>query len=405
VEVIDIGMTMVGAFYWAQYYLQCPGGVFVTASHNPAQYNGFKFANGYSETLVSEGMQELRRMVEAEDYESADLPGKLEEKDILTAYIADLKKRFPAIKKLKVVVDAGCATAGVIVPPIFLAIGLEVVEYNTKIDSSFPLGAPDPTETRVAERVGAEVLVAGADLGFSFDADGDRIGIVDEKGGIIWNDVLLALFAASVLQDHPGATIMYNALCSKTVEDTIIANGGKPFMWRVGHSFLKSKNREVKAAFIGELAGHFFFSADFYNHDDGAYSALRLLDYLSRTDKKLSEAVASLPRYVSSPEIKLYAADDKKVELMKKISPILKQDFPEAEVIDDERVGDGVRLNLADGMFVIRYSQNGPYITIKFEGKKQERYDELKKYINQLLHSFDEIEWGNKINVNNESLE
>jgi phosphomannomutase/phosphoglucomutase len=255
----------------------------------------------------------------------------------------------------------------------------------------------------VAERLQKEVRETGADLGFTYDADGDRIGIVDEKGGIIWNDVLVAIFAADVLSGHPGAKIMYNTLCSKAVEDTIEEKGGVPFMWRTGHSFLKKKNQEVKAAFIGELSGHFFFSADFYNHDDGFYSTMRLLHYLSSVGKSLSEAVAELPKYISSPEIKLGCPDDKKVQLIAELSKVLEKDFPEAEVISDERAGDGVRLQMADSMFVVRYSQNGPYLTIKFEGKTEEKYNQLKLYLKKRLSEYPEVDWE-KGTVNAEAL-
>ncbi len=405
VNVVDIGMNLVGTFYWAQYFLNIKGGAFVTASHNPAEYNGFKFAIDFSETLVSDGMQKLRRIVEKENYQRGKKLGKTIKKDIRQIYFNDLLKRLPIEKKFKVVIDPGCSTAGVIAPELLRQTGCEVVESNCQLDASFPLGVPDPTELAVAERLKNEVLAAKADIGFSYDADGDRIGIVDNKGTIIWNDVLVALFAIDVLHSHPKAKIMYNTLCSKIVEDTIIKYGGKPFMWRTGHSFLKKKNQEVKAAFIGELSGHFFFSADFYNHDDGLYSTLRLLHYLSRTNQSLSQAISKLPKYISSPEIKIYCADDKKVDLMKKISPILKKDFPQAKVIDDERAGDGVRLDMNEGMFVIRYSQNGPYITVKFEAKTQKKYNQLKKYIKDLLHKYPEIEWDNKIRVNIESLD
>lgn len=404
VDTINIGMTMVGTFYWAQHHFNRKGGAFVTASHNPAEYNGFKFAIDLSETLVSDGMQELCRMLQQEDYDQGQQAGKIEEIDILDDYIKDLKERIKLEKKFKVVVDPSNATPGALVPKVLGEFGMEAVEKNCGIKPEFPLGTPDPTEMVVAERLKNEVLEEGADLGFSYDADGDRMGVVDEKGGIIWNDVLVAIFAIDVLNYHPGAKIMYNTLCSKVVEETILKYGGEPFMWRTGHSFLKKKNQEIKAAFIGELSGHFFFSADFFNHDDGIYSTLRVLNYLSRTGQTLSEAIANLPLYISSPEIKLFCADDKKVALMDKISPILKENFPDAQVIDDERAGDGIRLDLKEGMFVVRYSQNGPYLTIKFEGKTQERYDELKKYINELLHQFDEIDWENKINVNTESL-
>jgi phosphomannomutase/phosphoglucomutase len=405
VDVIDIGMQLVGTFYWAQHHLQRKGGIYVSASHNPPEFNGFKFANDYSETLVSDGMQEMRRMVEEEDYEQGDKPGNIAAQDIRPAYFKDLTTRLPIDKKFKVVVDPGCTTAGAIAPDLLRQAGCEVIEFNTNVDPTFPLGIADPTETTVMERVKGEVVKSGANIGFTYDADGDRIGIVDEKGGIIWNDVLVAIFATDVLRDHPGAKVMFNTLCSKVVPETIKANGGEPFMWRTGHSFLKKKNQEIGAAFIGELSGHFFFSADFYNHDDGLYSTLRILRFLSATDKPLSEVVAELPLYVSSPEIKLSCADDKKVALVEKLVPILHQDYPDSEVIEDERAGDGIRLELADGMFVVRYSQNGPYLTIKFESKTDEGYEKLRSYIADLLRKFPEIDWENKIATNVEALE
>ncbi len=405
INTVNIGMTFVGVFYWAQYFLQKKGGVYISASHNPPEYNGFKFAIDYSETLVSEGIQEVRKMAEADDIEEGQTKGTNEDKNITPDYLADLQKRFDIKKKFKIVVDPSCATGGAVVPPILRAFGMEVIESNCNVDPTFPVGTADPTETRVAQRVADKVKEVGADLGFSYDADGDRLGIVDENGGIIWNDVLLCLFAIDVLHYHPGAKVMFNTLCSKVVPETITTNGGEPFMWRTGHSFLKKKNQEVKAAMIGELSGHFFFSADFYNHDDSVFASLRVLNLLARTGRKLSEIVAELPLYVSSPEVKLFCPDDSKVELTKKMIPTLKQDFPSAEIIDDERAGDGIRLELPDGMFVVRYSQNGPYITVKFEGKTKERYEELRKYIADLLKKFPEIDWHNKINVNHEALE
>lgn len=404
IDVIDIGMQMVGMFYWSQYHFKRRGGVFVTASHNPPEFNGFKFANDFSETLVADGIQALRRMVEQDDYEAADEPAQVQTVDIRAAYAKDIIRRLPLKKKFKVLIDPSHTTAGEIVPEILRQAGCHVIERNTNVDPTFPLGVADPTETHVAKRVSREVVDSGADIGFTYDADGDRIGIVDEKGGIIWNDVLVALFAASVLRDHPGATIMFNTLCSQVVPETIIAHGGQPFMWRTGHSFLKKKNQEVKAAFIGELSGHFFFSADFYNHDDGFYSTMRLLQHLSSTGQTLSEAVAALPQYHSSPEIKLFCADDAKVNLIKKISAILKKEYTQAEIIDDERAGDGLRLNLPSAMFVIRYSQNGPYVTIKFEAKDESQYVELKASIAALLHKFPEVDWDSKINSNTDAL-
>lgn len=405
IDVIDIGMTLVGTFYWSQYHFKREGGVYVSASHNPPEYNGFKFANGFSETMVTDGMVELQRLVEEEDYEQGDKPGAVKEEDIRQVYFDDLLKRLKVTRKFKVVVDPSCATAGALSPDLLRQAGCEVVEYNTEIDPTFPLGTADPTESRVAERLAKEVLESKADIGFTYDADGDRIGVVDEHGGIIWNDVLVALFASDVLKDHPGEIIMYNTLCSKVVPETITKEGGKPYMWRTGHSFLKKKNQEIKGAFIGELSGHFFFSKDFYNHDDGLYSTLRLLQYLSRTNQTLAEAVGSLPRYISSPEIKVGCADDDKVALIEKLAPIIRQDYPDAEVIDDERAGDGLRLELPTAMFVLRYSQNGPYVVVKLESKTQEGYDSLKNYLHKLLSEQPEVDFKADISVNTEALE
>ncbi|MFA5099003.1 MAG: phosphomannomutase/phosphoglucomutase [Candidatus Paceibacterota bacterium] len=399
INTTDIGLELVGTFYWSQYFLNCPGGVYITASHNPAEYNGFKFAIGFSETMVEKDIQLLREMAEKDDFEKAEIPGKNEERKIREDYFAELQKRINFEKRFKIVVDPSNSTAGEIVPELLKKFGCEVIEKNCKLDPSFPLGTIDPTETKVAKRLSEEVIEAKADIGFSFDADGDRIGIVDEKGGIIWNDILVAIFAMAALKKHPGQTIMYNFLCSKAVEETILKNGGQPFMWRVGHSVLKAKNREVKAAFIGELSGHFFFSADFYNHDDGIYSMLSLLSYLSEINKTLSEITASIPQYISSPEIKVGCPDNLKVGLIEKIGLKIRQDFPQAKIINKEITDDGIRAEMEDSMLVVRYSQNGPYLTIKFEAKKQEEYDGLKNYISKLLHNYPEIDWNFGVNI------
>lgn len=402
IDVIDIGLALVGNIYWAQYYFKAEGCISVSGSHNPATYNGFKFGTGFSNTLVTEEVQELRQISEKEEFLQGK--GKLKKEDIKEVYFTDLIRRFPTPFKFKVVIDPSHSTAGTFAPELLKRSGCQVVCSHCQLDGTFPLGTPDPTEKKVAERLSKKILEEKADLGFTYDSDADRIGVVDERGGILWNDVLVALFAADVLEKNPGAKIVFNTLCSKIVQDVILVKGGKPIMWRTGHSFIKAKAQKEKAAFAGELSGHFYFLDKFYPHDDGCYSTLALLNYLSRTKKTLSEAVAGLPKYISSPEIKLFCADDKKVALIAKIAPILKKDFLQAEVIDDERAGDGVRLELKDSMFIIRYSQNGPYLTIKFEAKTKDQYDYLKNYINKLLHRYQEIDWKSKINVNLESL-
>lgn len=403
VDVVDIGLSLVGTIYWAQYFFNAKGCVSVSGSHNPKNYNGFKFGREFSQTMENEEVQELRQIAEKGEFPQGQ--GKLGREDVKEAYFEDLLKRFSIPLEFKVVVDPGHSTAGAFMPQLLERAGCEVVCSHCGLDGTFPLGTPDPTERKMAERLSKKILETKADLGFSYDSDGDRIGVVDNKGNILWNDVLVALFADAALEKNPGAKIVFNTLCSKAVEDVIREKKGRAIMWRTGHSFIKAKAQKEKASFAGELSGHFYFLDEFYPHDDGCYSTLKLLSYLSNIKKTLFEAVAGLPQYISSPEIKIFCADEKKVALMQKISPVLKNDFPEAEVIDDERAGDGVRLNLPDSMFVIRYSQNGPYLTIKFEAKTKEQYFFLRDYIKKLLLSYEEINWDSDINVNKEVFE
>jgi phosphomannomutase/phosphoglucomutase len=402
VDVVDIGLALVGTIYWAQYYLDALGCVSVSGSHNPAEYNGFKLGTGFSQTMVTGEIRELRQIAEKGEFERGQ--GKLEKKDIKEAYFEDLLRRLPVPLKFKVVVDPSYSTAGAFVPELLEKAGCQVVANHCELDGTFPLGTPDPTEKKVAERLSKKILETKADLGFSYDSDGDRIGVVDNNGNILWNDVLVALFAAAALERKPRGKIVFNALCSKVVEDVIKEKNGRPVMWRTGHSFIKAKAQKEKASFAGELSGHFYFLDKFYPHDDGCYSSLELLNYLSQTKKNLSQVRESFSQYISSPEIKIGCPDDVKVGLMTEISKILRQDFSRAKVIDDERVGDGVRVEFEDRMFIIRYSQNAPYLTIKFEAKTRENYNGLKDYINKLLHQYKEVEWDSKFNVNLESL-
>jgi len=401
VDVIDIGLALVGIIYWAQYYFDARGCVSVSGSHNSIEYNGFKLGTGLSKTMVAEEIQELKKICQGGKFKRGQ--GKLTEKDVKEAYFEDLLKRFSVPLAFKIVIDPGHATPGAFVPEILEKAGCQVICDYCQIDGTFPLGTPDPTERKVAERLSRKILETGADLGFSYDSDGDRIGVVDEKGNILWNDALVALFALASLEKNPGAKIVFNALCSKVVKDVIEEKGGRAVMWRTGHSFIKEKAQKEKALFAGELSGHFYFLDKFYPHDDGCYSTLALLSYLSQAGKTLSQRVESFPKYVSSPEIKIGCADEVKVDLMAKINQKLHRDFPQAEIIDDERVGDGARVEFEDKMFVIRYSQNAPYLTIKFEAKTIENYNSLKSYINQLLHEYKEVEWDSKLNVNLDS--
>lgn len=397
ITVYDIGMTLSQITYFAGYYFRTRGLIMITASHNPKEYNGMKLGVGYSDTMVTEEIIEFRDITKAGKFLSQTPKGKYIQKDITQKYIDDILRHVnPLKKKFKVVVDSCAATTGIFIPQLLRKAGCEVVEQNTKPDGNFPVGTPDPTEREVLERLAHRVVAEKADAGFAYDADGDRLGIVDEKGNLIWNDTLISLFAKDVLDYQPGSKIIYNTLCSKQVDDVIRTAGGVPIMWKTGHSFIKAKVREERAMFGGELSGHFFFVDNFYGHDDGAIASMRLLSYLDRINIPLSEAIAALPQYISSPEIKVGCPDNRKFQIVSEnIGNEMKKLYPNATYIEI----DGVRMDTKDEMMIVRASQNGPYLTVKFEGKTQAAYDGLKAQVNTILHTFPEIDFSKGVNT------
>lgn len=406
IDVIDVGMVMTQMVYFAQYYFQTKGCAMVTASHNPYNYNGFKLGTGYSKTTEQEEVQEIRKIAEEESYFKADKKGIVAEKDIKNAYCADVLKRVDIKKKFKIIIDSRHGITGLYIPDILKQAGCEVIGVNLEPDGNFPKGTPDPTKESIMKELAEIVLMEKADVGFSFDGDGDRVGTVDEKGRILWNDVLVAIFTKEILERFPASKIVYNNLCSQVVREVIKRNGGIPIMWRTGHSFIKSKIAEEKAAFGGELSGHFFFTDNAYGYDDGCYAALRLLKYLSDKNLSLSELYESFPAYISSPEIKIGCPDEKKVGVIKDLSRKFKADFSDAEITDDTIIpnDDGVRGDFDDGMIIFRYSQNGPYITVKFEAKDKGTYEKRKKYVRDILKSYPEMIWEDELCVNLDSL-
>lgn len=402
VDVIDLGMIMTQMMYYGQYRFQTNGGVMITASHNPFNYNGFKLATGYSQTTGPKELEEIKKAVEDERYFKPEKAGRVIKKDITEDYCADLLKRVDIKKKFKVVVDSHYGTTGKYIVEILKRAGCDVIGKNLEIDGSFPAGTPDPIDEKLMKMLAEEVLKEKADLGFAFDGDGDRIGAVDEKGRILWNDILVAIFAKEILERFPGSKIVYNTLCSQAVREVVRQSSGIPIIWRVGHTFIKMKIASEGAAFGGELSGHFFFADNAYGHDDGCYAALRLLEYLSEKNVSLSALYETFPAYISSPEIKIGCPDDKKAGVIKDLSEKFKADFPEADITDDSKIpgDDGVRADFKDGMMIFRYSQNGPYITVKFEAKDKKTYDKRREYTRAVLKSYPEMVWKDDLCVN-----
>jgi YD repeat-containing protein len=397
IDVVDIGLTLTQIMYFAQYNYLSKAGAIITASHNPKEFNGLKLAIGFSDTLIGNEIQEIKKICDTGSFKDWGRKGNYREDDVFEAYKKDLFKRVPLHDSgLKVVIDGSNVTPSKFLPIILREAGCRVIEKNTELDPTFPLGTPDPTEKVILDRLAKEVLESNADMGLTYDSDGDRVGIVDNEGNILWNDMLVALFAEDILYYLPESPIVFNTLSSKTITEAISSKGGKPIMWNVGHSFIKAKVKEERAPFGGELSGHFFFMDNFYGHDDGAFTTLRLLQYLKRTGQTLKDAVDNLPKYVSSPEIKLGLADEIKFQMVEdKMSQDIKALFPNAEYTDI----DGFRADTKTAMVTIRASQNGPYITIRFEGKTREEYDELKVKVEAILKKYPEIDWKQGVNT------
>lgn len=394
INTIDLGLSLSQIVYYSSYEFKTKGSAMVTASHNPKDFNGLKLGVGYSDTMITDEVQQILHI--AEKGEFVEGHGTNRTQDIFPSYKADILKHFSLQKKWKVVVDTCNTTSGKFYPEILRSAGCEVIEQNTQLDGNFPLGVPDPTEVEVLDRLAEGVKKAGADIGFAYDTDGDRMAVVDDRGQTLWMDSIVALFAQDVLDFIPGAPIVYNTLCSRQVTEAIEKNGGEPVMWMTGHSFIKAKVKEVRAPFGGELSGHIFFMDNFFGHDDGAYASLRLLQYLERKQQTLSQAAGLLSKYVSSPEIKFGLADSIKFQFIDtKIREEFKKIWPNAKYVDI----DGIRMDTDNEMAIIRASQNGPYVTVKFEGKTQEQYDHVKQILREILKKYPEVDWEQGVNT------
>lgn len=394
INTINIGDSLSQIVYFSSYYFRTKGGAMITASHNPKEFNGLKLGIGYSDTMITEEIEQLKEMTIKGDY--VEGKGTNREKDIFPAYKKDILKHFNLKKKWKIVVDGCCTNSGLFYPQLLEGAGCEVIKQNCTPDGNFPKGVPDPTEIEVLDRLAEGVKKNNADLGFAYDTDGDRMAVVDENGSVLWMDTIVALFAQDVLEFIPKAPIVYNTLCSRQVTEAIEEAGGEPVMWKTGHSFIKAKVKEVRSPFGGELSGHIFFMDNFYGHDDGAFASLRLLAFLERRNETLSQAVAKLAKYTSSPEMKLGLADNIKFKFINTvITDEFKKEWPNAKYIDI----DGIRADNPDSMAIIRASQNGPYITIKFEAKTKEKYDQIKKFLKNMLKKYSEIDWNQGVNM------
>jgi phosphomannomutase/phosphoglucomutase len=369
VDVVDIGMVPTPTLYFSLFHLDVQGGVMITGSHNPPEFNGFKLAVGHT-TLYGPEIQRIRQIIEAGEYPKG--AGKLTELDIRPAYLTTLKERIGRFdREIKVVVDAGNGLGGMFCPQLLRDLGADATGLYCEVDGTFPNHHPDPTVPAFLTDLIAQVSSQGAELGMAYDGDADRLGVVDENGNIIWGDQLLILFAREVLSKQPGATIIFEVKCSQALPEEIEKAGGKPLMWRTGHSFIKKKMKEEHSPLAGEMSGHLFFADEYFGYDDAIYASLRLVRLLARSDKRIGEMLADVPKYYSTPEMRIDCPDEQKFQLVANIVEYFKRQY---QVIDV----DGARILFGDGWGLVRASNTQPALVLRFEARTPERLREIE---------------------------
>lgn len=378
IDVVSIGMVPTPVLYHTVFTRPVDGGVMITGSHNPPDHNGFKICLG-KETLFGPRIQEIKALANAGNFSRGT--GTIEKIEVLEDYVADIVSglRFGP-RKLKAVIDAGNGMGGVTAVPVYKKLGVELVELYTDPDSSFPNHHPDPTVTENLLDMIEAVTAYEADLGIAFDGDGDRIGIVDETGRIIWGDELMVLLSRSILAEKPGSTIIAEVKCSQTLFADIEKHGGNPVMWKAGHSLIKAKMKETAAVLAGEMSGHIFFADRFYGFDDATYAGARVLEILSHTDKNLSELLADLPVTYTTPELRVPCPDETKFAVVAKIAEYF---ATTNEVITI----DGARIVFEHGWGLVRASNTQAILVLRFEADSKQNLDEIRSIVEGKLET------------------
>ena len=383
VNVINIGMTPTPVLYFATTYFKNGSGVAVTGSHNPADYNGFKMMLG-GLTLFGEGIAQLADMIDSGDLITAEQPGTVREVDVIGPYLEKVASDVKLARPLKVAVDCGNGVTGPTVRRMFETLGADVTELYFDVDGHFPNHHPDPSKpANLAELIDV-VKSTDVELGLAFDGDGDRLGGVTKSGSILYPDRQMMLFAADILQKHPGAQIIYDVKCTRALVPWIREHGGVPTISATGHSLVKARLRETGAPFAGEMSGHLFFNDGRWpGFDDGAYAAARLLEIVSRCDNP-SEMLDALPTAVNTPELQIPMAEGENKRFIEKIRAAAK--FDDAE---DVILIDGLRVEFKDGFALARSSNTTPVVVLRIEGDTPEALERIKRRFGDFLKSVD----------------
>jgi phosphomannomutase/phosphoglucomutase len=375
-EVIDVGVCPTPLLYFSIVQLKQEGGVMITGSHNPPEFNGFKVCVG-KDAIYGREIQRMREIIEKRDFVQGK--GSLARHDIILDYHRYVLENIQVGREIKVVVDAGNGTGGVVGVPIMRELGCQVQALYCEMDGRFPHHHPDPTVEKNLQDLISIVQDTKADLGIGYDGDADRIGIIDEEGRIIWGDKLMIIFARAIIKEHGGGTFIGEVKCSQTLYDEIERLGGRAIMWKTGHSLIKDKMKKEKALLAGEMSGHMFFADRYFGFDDAIYASCRLLEIMGKSGRKVSELLEGIPQTYATPEIRVDCPDDIKFLIVEQATEHFRQRYPVIDV-------DGMRVKFPDGWGLLRASNTQPALVLRFEAASQGRLEEISSMIEAQVH-------------------
>ena len=379
-NVFSLGSVPTPLMYFATFFTPYLDGVMITGSHNPKNYNGFKIVIN-QKSLTQDKIEQIKSMIENESYKEGN--GKKQNFDIKGDYVEILKKKINIERKLKICLDCGNGIGGVIAPEIFRVFGLDVIELYSEVDGNFPNHHPDPSNPDNLKNLIKVVKEKNCDLGIALDGDGDRVGIVDDKGKIIFPDHFMMLIAEFLLKKNPQEKIIYDVKCSTNLKKLILEKNGIPIMTRTGHSYIKSKIIETNALFGGEMSGHIFFNDNWYGFDDALFSALRILEIICSQKKTSSEVFSSYENYISTPELNIAVSEGDKFKIVDLLKKTINSDgFERIEI-------DGLRLEGQNSWGLVRASNTSPNLVLRFEGKTEKDLDFIKNYFQESLSKVD----------------
>jgi phosphomannomutase/phosphoglucomutase len=375
-KVTDVGVCPTPLLYFSIVHLKQEGGIMITGSHNPPEFNGFKVCVG-KDAIYGREIQRVREIVEKRDYIRGK--GSLLQHDIIKDYHHYILSNIQVDREIKVVVDAGNGTGGPVGVPIMRELGCEVTALYCEMDGRFPHHHPDPTVERNLMDLITTVQATRGDLGIGYDGDADRIGVIDERGRIIWGDKLMIIFARAIIKAHGGGTFIGEVKCSQTLYDEIERLGGRAIMWKTGHSLIKDKMKREKALLAGEMSGHMFFADRYFGFDDAIYASCRLLELMGKSGKKVSELLEGIPETFVTPEIRVNCPDDIKFQIVQRATEHFRQGYSVIDV-------DGMRVQFPDGWGLLRASNTQPALVLRFEATSRERLEEIRGRIESQVH-------------------